>query len=158
VVALAALRGPADKPEGVDVTVRRYRDGKLADSHAKPVSANPGESEEALLRRAAAAVAADMEGGWKQQPAQHYDQQGTLTAVLPITSLDDWVHARERLGSVPGVRSVSLLALSRQEATIEIGYLGNIDQLKTALADSKFDLVRGEEGWRLASTGPGRAP
>ena len=67
--------------------------------------------------------------------ADKADQVGSLTAVLPITDLDDWLHARDRLSKVPAIRKVSLMALSRQEATIEIGYGGSIDQLKAGLAE-----------------------
>ena len=99
-----------------------------------------------------------IESGWKKETLAGYDQQGTLTAVLPITGLDDWVRARERLTAVPAIRKVALVALSRQEATIEIGYAGSIDQLKASLAGISLDLVRGDPLWRLARTGPDRTP
>ena len=156
VVAVAAMRGAPDKPSGVDVTVRRYRGGQLLGSRNASLTANPGESESDLLGRATGAVVAAIETGWKKEPPPGYDQQGTLTAVLPITGLDDWVRARERLAAVPAIRKVALVALSRQEATIEIGYAGSIDQLKASLAGISLDLVRGDPLWRLARTGPDR--
>lgn len=158
VVAVAAMRGAPDKPSGVDVTVRRYRGGQLLDSRNASLAANPGESESDLLGRATGAAVAAIETGWKKEPPPGYDQQGTLTAVLSITGLDDWVRARERLTAVPAIRKIALVALSRQEATIEIGYAGNIDQLKASLAGISLDLVRGDPLWRLARTGPNRMP
>ena len=147
-VALVATRGPADKPTGLDVTVRRYRAGKPVDSHGAALVANPGEGEADLLRRAVAAIAGNIAGGWKNETAQD-DQQGTLTAILPIAGLDDWTRTKERLAAVPAIRRIALVALSRQEATIEIGYGGSIDQLTAGLADSGVDLVRGNPTWRL---------
>lgn len=158
IVALAAMRGPPDRPAGVEVTARRYHAGRLVDSHVEPLAANPGERESDLLRRAASAVAAEIASGWKKEPVPGYDQEGTLTAVLPITGLDDWVRARQRLAAVPAIRKIALMALSRQEATIEIGYVGSIDQLKASLAEVSLELVRGDPLWRLAHTGPGRSP
>jgi hypothetical protein len=95
-----------------------------------------------------------------------------LTAVLPITGLEDWVRVRERLAALPTIRKVGLVALSLQEATIEIEYLGSIDQLKASLAEAKLDLVRGDpqgaspqgaappgaSPWRLARSGAPAAP
>jgi uncharacterized protein DUF2066 len=156
IVALAAPRGPPGAPTGVDVAVRRYRGGQLVDSRVVPVSANPGENEGDLLRRTARTVMAGIAGGGKKDAAG-YDQQGTLTAVLPIDGLDDWVRARERMAGVPAIRKVSLMALSRQEATIEIGYVGTIDQLKSNLAGVDLDLTPGGPAWHLARTGAGRA-
>jgi hypothetical protein len=158
IAALAATRGPPDRPTGLDVTVRRYRAGRLVDSHAEKLTANPGESESALLRRAVAAIVSDIGSGWKNEAVPHYDQEGSLTAILSITDLDDWVRARERLVAVPAIRKVALMTLSRQEATIEIGYGGSIDQLKASLAEISLDLVRGDKLWRLARTGPALRP
>ena len=158
IVALAALRGPPDRPAGLDATVRRYRAGRPSDSHAEKLTANPGETESDLLRRGVAAIVSDIASGWKNEAVPHYDQEGSLTAVLPITGLDDWVRARDRLAGVPAIRKIALVALSRQEATIEIGYGGNIDQLKASLAEISLDLVRGDPLWRLARTGPARTP
>jgi hypothetical protein len=158
IVVIVAMRGPPDRPAGLDATVRRYRAGRPVDSHAEAIVANPGESESDLLRRAVAAIVSDIASGWKDEPAAHYDQEGSLTAVLPITGLDDWVRARERLSAVPAIRKIALVTLSRQEATIEIGYVGRIDQLTASLAEINLDLVRGDPLWRLARTGPARTP
>ena len=153
IVALAAPRGPGDKPSGLDILVRRYRAGRLLDTHPESLAANPGEAADAFFGRAVVAVATGIESGWKKEPVPHYDQQGSLTAVLPISGLDDWVKVRDRLAGVPTIRKVSLVALSRQEATIEIDYLGNIDQLKASLAGVSLDLVKGDPNWRLARSG-----
>ena len=111
-----------------------------------------------MLRRAATTIAAGIESGWKKAALNGYDQQGVLTAVLPIGGLDDWVRAHQLLAGVPVVRKVSLMALSRQEATIEIGYVGTIDQLKANLAGIGLDLMPGDPVWRLARTGSDRVP
>ena len=144
-------------PAGVDVTLRRYHAGRLIDSHVAPLDANPGESESDLLRRAVTSVASQIESGWKKGPVPGYDQEGTLTAILPIAGLYDWVRAHDRLAGVPTIRKIALVALSRQEATIEIGYAGSIDQLKASLAGINLELVHGDPLWRLARTGPGAA-
>src|SRR5439155_23194043 len=103
--------------------------------------ANPGEAPNASSVRAVAPIAADIEGGWKKGPVPGYDQQGSLTAILPITGLDDWVRVRERLAALPAIRKVALVTLTLQEATIEIEYLGSVDQLKTSLGEAHLDLV-----------------
>ena len=152
IVALAVPRGlpgnptasPAGLAAGLDITVRRYRAGQPVDDHSDAVTANPGERPEQLFRRAVGVIAADIESGWKKAALPGYDQQGSLTAVLPITGLDDWVRVRDRLAALPAIRKIGLVALSLQEATIEIDYLGSVDQLKASLAEAKFDLTRGD--------------
>ena len=120
------------------------------------LTAKSGEATGDFLHRAVVAVTANLNSGWKKEAAPRYDQQGSLTAALPIDGLDDWVKLRERLAGVSTIRKVALVALSRQEAMIEIEYLGNIDQLKASLAGLSLDLVQGDPVWRLArSTAPG---
>ena len=156
IVAFATMRGPPDRPTGLDVAVRRYRAGQAVDSHAEKLTANPGESESDLLRRGAAAIVADIGNGWKNEASALNDQVGSLTAILPIADLDDWLRARDRLSKVSAIRKIALMALSRQEATIEIGYGGSIDQLRAGLAEISLDLVRGDPLWRLARGEPAR--
>jgi hypothetical protein len=154
-VALAVPRGPPGSPAGLDVTVRHYRAGQAVDDHSDSVTANPGERRDQFFGRAAGVIAADIESGWKKAGLPGYDQQGSLTAVLPITGLEDWVRVRERLAALPAIRKVGLVALSLQEATIEIEYLGSIDQLKASLAEAKLDLIRGDpQGASPQSTSP----
>jgi hypothetical protein len=155
-VAVAAPQGPPAAPSGLTVTVRDYRAGRLVATRNDKLSANPGESADALLRRAAAGVAGDVESGLETPPAAAGGPPDTLIAVLPIDSLDDWVHVRARLDGVPQIKKLALVALSRQQATVEIDYVGGLDQLKGGLAQISLNLVGGDKLWRLAhnATGP----
>jgi hypothetical protein len=148
-VMLAADRPPGSKP-GLDITVKRYRAGQFVDVHSDSIDANPGEQPDDLFRRAADTVAADLANGWKNARPAFGDQPATITVVAAISSLDDWLKLRGQLASLPSVRKVDVKSLSRQEATVEISYLGAIDQLKASLAAGKLDLAGGDPTWRLA--------
>jgi hypothetical protein len=73
--------------------------------------------------------------------------------VAAISGLDDWIKLRDRLAKISSVRKIDVKALSRQEATIEIQYVGGLDQLKASLGAAKLDLQGGDPTWRLARTG-----
>ena len=51
------------------------------------------------------------------------------------------------------VRKVDLLSLSRQEAKIQIRYVGSADQLKSSLAEVDLGLGGGDPVWRLQISG-----
>ncbi|HEX2151193.1 MAG TPA: DUF2066 domain-containing protein [Stellaceae bacterium] len=161
VVAFAVMQGSAEHPTGVEVRLRRYRGGRLVDSRGEALAATAGEGPGELLRRAVAVVAPDIGGSIRQAepPADAVrEPEKTLTAVLPIDSLEDWLRAQERLQAVPAIRKVTVAALSRQEATIAIDYTGTIEQLKSELAKISLDLVQRESRWRLARSTAGGAP
>ena len=157
VVALAAARRQGDKLAGLDVTVKRYRFGHLTDTQGSSFEAGPGESEADLLRRAADAVAAEIESGAKRNAGARSDQPASLAVSVPITSLGEWVQVRDRLASVSVIRKIDLLSLSRQEARIEVKYVGSQDQLKSSLAEVNLDLGGGDPIWRIQSSGAASA-
>jgi hypothetical protein len=147
-VVLAAKR-IGDKP-GLDITARRYRAGQFVDVHFDAIDANPDEADIDLCRRAADLIYTDIATGWKNAKTNLADQQGSVVVVVPITSLDDWIKLRGRLTAVPSVRKLDVRSLSRQEATVEIQYVGSMDQLKANLAATKLGLEGGDPTWRLA--------
>jgi hypothetical protein len=160
IVAVAVLRGSSDRPSGLDVRLRRFRDGRLVDTSSEGYAATPGESTADLLRRAVAAIAPDIVvSRVSEAPSSAAREQNqTLTAVLPIDSLEDWLRARERLQSVPAIRNITVSALSRQEATVAIDYTGTFEQLKSELAKISLGLVRRESQWQLARDVAGGTP
>ena len=145
IVALASAKRQGDRLVGLDMSIKWYRSGRLADAQANFVDALPGESEGDLLRRAADAVAAGVAGGARKNPGQ----QAILAASVPISSLSDWVMVRDRLVSAAAVRRVDLLSLSRQEAKIQIRYVGSAEQLKSSLAEVDLGLGGADPVWQL---------
>ena len=149
VVALATARRQGDKLAGLDVAVKRYRYGHLVDTQANSFDADPAESEAGFLSRAADSVAAEIESGAKRSAGAPSDQPASLAVTVPITSLGEWVQMRNRLASVSAIRKIDLLSLSRQEARIEVKYVGSQDQLKSSLAEVNLDLGGGDPTWRI---------
>jgi Uncharacterized protein conserved in bacteria (DUF2066) len=150
IVALATPRREAENVTGLDLSIKRYRSGHLLDSQSTTVDSTSGESESDLLKRAVDTVATLIA---KKNTTPRSDQQATLAATVPLTSLGDWVQVRNRLASVPAVRKVDLLSLTRQEARIQLRYIGSPDQLKSGLAEVDLDLVGGDPAWRLQPSG-----
>ena len=100
---------------------------------------------------------AEIESGAKRNAGAHSDQPASLAVTVPITSLGEWVQVRGRLASVSAIRKIDLLSLSRQEARIEVKYVGSQDQLKSSLAEVNLDLGGGDPIWRIQSSGAASA-
>jgi len=153
VVVLATSRRQGGKLAGLDVSVKRYRSGRLVDAQGSSFESGPGESEADLLKRAAGSTSADIESGIKRSAGTRPDQPASLAATIPINSLGEWVQLRNRLASISSIRKIDLLSLSRQEAKIEVKYVGTQDQLKSSLAEVSLDLGGGDPVWRIQPTG-----
>ena len=154
VLVLLASERRGDK-SGLDVTARRYRDGQLVDTHTDAIDANPGEKNSDLFHRAVDTIAADIVNGWKaaKEPS---GPLSSIVVVLPITGLDDWIRERDQLTGLTGIRRLDVQSLSRQEATIGLQYVGDLDQLKSNLATIGLALQGGDPTWRLARSGGDR--
>jgi Uncharacterized protein conserved in bacteria (DUF2066) len=145
-VAAATTHRQGDKLSSLDISLKRYRLGQLTNSQTTSITINPGESNTDFMNRAVAAVAADIEHGIPPSS----NKEASLDAIVPIASLGDWVAMQQRLAAVPEIHKVDLLSLSRQQAKIEIKYVGSADQLKSSLAGADLDLGGGDPEWRLS--------
>jgi Uncharacterized protein conserved in bacteria (DUF2066) len=153
IVALATARREGDKLVGLDLSIKRYRSGRLADTHGTTLDTNPGEDEADFLKRAADTIASEIASSSKKSPGPHSDEQASLAASVPIGSIGEWVRVRDRLASVPAIRKVDLLSLNRHEAKIQIKYVGSSDQLRSSLAEVDLGLGGTDPIWRLQLSG-----
>jgi len=153
IVALATARREGDKLVGLDLSIKRYRSGRLADTHGTTLDTNPGEDEADFLKRAADTIAGVIASSSKKSPGPHSDEQASLAASVPIGSIGEWVRVRDRLASVPAIRKVDLLSLNRHEAKIQIKYVGSSDQLRSSLAEVDLGLDGTDPIWRLQLSG-----
>lgn len=76
----------------------------------------------------------------------------SLTATIPVDSLEDWIKLKSLLAGLPPIKKVDVKSLSRQEATVDIQYAGTLDDLKSSLATIRLDLEGSDPTWRLART------
>ena len=153
IVALATARRAGDKVVGLDLSIKRYRSGHLADTHGTTLDANPGENADDFLKRAADTIAREIASSSKKSAGPSSDQQASLGASVAIGSIGEWVRVRDRLASVPAIRKVDLLSLNRHEAKIQIKYVGSSEQLRSSLAEVDLGLDGTDPIWRLQLSG-----
>jgi Uncharacterized protein conserved in bacteria (DUF2066) len=147
IAALATAQRQGDNLAGLAVTVKRYRHGQLVGSQSESFSIHPGESEGDFIARAVDGTAQAIESG--ANAAVGSGPPTSLTAIVPISGLGEWLEVRNRLAAVPSVHEVDLLSLNRQQARIEIIYSGTPDQLKSSLADADLDLGGSDPAWQV---------
>ena len=94
-------------------------------------------------------VAVDQEEQWKRQTRLTFDADTFLSALVPLSSLGDWLTVRQRLGASAMVRSIKLQGISRQDAQVVINYLGDTDSLVVSLAQRDLDLALIDGFWML---------
>jgi hypothetical protein len=137
----------------IQTTAARYGAGFSDQSWVGSVRAEPNESDDDLFARAIAAVVADVLEAWKKATALHSAEQATLVAVVPITTLRDWVVVRDRLQGIPAIQRANLISLSQDGARVEIRYVGDPAQLQLVLSQRDLVLGGNEPDWTLTAKG-----
>ena len=149
---LLATAQVSGSPATIDFEARRLlgsESGTVADQMAQ------GEDEDlqSALGRAADRIAASYQESWKQENVLRFGSQSDLVADVPIGSLNEWMEIRNRLSSVPQVRDIEIVYLSRGASRVRLIYLGNTESLTRVLAQRDLSLqppARGNWTLRLA--------
>ncbi len=133
----------------LEVFVTRY--GSTLDDHtvSEVFLSVEGESFEGLMRRAALELTLRVEDNWKMDNLLQVGQRSVVAATVRIGGLKDWLQVRKLLDGVAVINSVELVLLSRDEARINIHYIGAPEQLALALEQKDISLLREGDEWIL---------
>lgn len=111
---------------------------------------NDNETVSGLLSRAALELTAIVEDNWKRDNILQFSRSGTISAVIPIAKLKDWLDIRARLANVAVVRRTEMVLLSQGEVRINVHYIGETEQLALALEQADLKLTNEGGIWLLA--------
>ncbi len=134
----------------LDLVLRRYGPGGPGEAwreRLESLDATPA----ALFAQAVERAAAIVQDAWKRQNMVNFGQEQTLAVTAPIERLADWVELDRRLGDIATVRRVNLLYLSRDEARLDLVFVGDRAQLDRALTQQDLSLAPADapDAWVL---------
>jgi hypothetical protein len=143
-IVVAVVEG--DKDSGpLSVGGMRYDTQTGARSEIAKVPVQDGGQ----LADAAKKMHAALEEQWRGVAVVRRDAQDAIDVFVPIRTLGDWVQVRQRLGSVPAVKSVSVRQLEADRADLHLEYFGTPDELQRVLAQAGLTLDKDADKWRL---------
>ncbi|MGE0652499.1 MAG: DUF2066 domain-containing protein [Alphaproteobacteria bacterium] len=147
-VARAGMR----QPEGamvqsgsgpwLQVVLTRIGVAPLEQTHVEAFYPEAGEAMEALLLRAAQAIAAQVQEEWKRNNRLRFDTGDELNVDVPLSSLAQWLEIKAKLETVPFIRRTNLTFLSRKGARLRLNFIGDEEQLRLALIQNDLVLER----------------
>jgi Uncharacterized protein conserved in bacteria (DUF2066) len=157
-VALAVINSGESPLSGpsLTVTTQRYGPGGQTSPLLETFDATPEESVDDLLNRAAATVHADLQARWKQETVAATMEPAVIGVEVPITTLSDWLSVRNRLQNQQMVKEIDLVTLTREEARVNLHYVGEVSKLAEALQQDGLNLVQDGERWTLLPPDAGR--
>jgi hypothetical protein len=129
-------------------------DGRTA---VRSFSYAEGETDEAVIERAAMQVAVQIEEDWKQENLIQFNNQSSLIAEVALADLRQWIELRRKLQGIAFLQNWQLVAMSRRSASVRLTYYGDPEQLRIALAQRDLILERGAVDWVLRDSRQARA-
>lgn len=157
IVAAAATRLlPGAAVPTLEVQVSRHGSGAARRSQFR---FQPAQEEDlaSVLKRAVAEVAQHLENAWKEANLLKFGDEAVAAVRIPVAGLADWLVVRKKLAGVAVVERLEVVLLSRDEVRVNIHYIGETEQLATALAQADLRLAPEGDEWVLQpAPAPGR--
>lgn len=155
-IAVAGEAIRSGEAPGVQVFLSRRGSVNPATPSVLPFTPNPKESLDAMLLRAAQDVAGLIEDQWKSDTMVQHGSSGVLAVVVPVKGLADWLAVRKKLGAVPSIRETEMVLISKDEVRINLNFLGEVEQLRVAVAQVDLNLAEEHDTWTLRLADGGR--
>ena len=114
------------------------------------------ESFNEILLRGANEIAKSIQETWKKDNVLKFGLENVMRISIPLSELRDWIEIRRKLSHMAVIKNVNIISLSLHKAELNIDYLGETDQLVTALKQKNLQLSYGLEGWLLQTTSSSR--
>ena len=148
-VPFASLRSSSEGAPVLEVRVTEYVQGNTRHVFSMQIKAKKMESVGPLLRRSANIVISKIEELWKAENLLKFENLGVVTATFSVNNLSEWVDAKRRLVKVAVIEKVEPVILSRRKVLLNIHFIGELEQLKLALAQSDLNLTEKGNTWVL---------
>jgi Uncharacterized protein conserved in bacteria (DUF2066) len=118
-----------------------------------------GEDNDALMQRAAVETTRGIEERWKSEQLLQFGREAALTVSVSFDDVAQWVAIRRRLADLALIRRSDIVSLTRHQAILTLGYIGDDGQLRVALAQRDLELLPADAGsgaagaqWQLKLT------
>ena len=146
-VALAVETGANPGKPRLGISLWRYVPLTNTLNSAGRLRITEGADREAIFIAGATAVARRIEKNWKKEnQAIIGGEPKTVRVLVPIESLSQWTEIRQRVSEVRVVKSAQVVQLTRQQAELELKYVGDIDRLRAGLAQRNIAMIERPEG------------
>ena len=152
VAVTASLMGSIGA-ESVRISVYFTRTGE---EKVISVPATGAQTWDDLFYAGAAEAWAEIEDQWKRDNMLRFDVTGQITALVPLTALQDWLTVRDRLEDVPSIDRYELQAITTDRAQVTLYFLGDLDQLSLAMAQSDLAFAQQDGAWMIEDRASGR--
>lgn len=136
--------------KGIQVSMTHIKpDGRAPKSSTYPRQGT--EDDTILAARAASQISDTLQEDWKRTTSVDFGAQTSVEVNIPFNNLGDWVAIRRTLDATRLIQKMQVEEMNSSVARVRLDYVGKLEQLQTALAQTNFYLVADDKGnWTLS--------
>jgi hypothetical protein len=135
----------------LDISGSRYGLSGLIDSFTDQVSVT-GSALDTLYDAGVGRAQAKLQDSLRKENLVVSGVEQRLAVTVPIESYAYWIDIRKRLAAVPTLKRAELRSLSTKSASLDLVYVGDEAQLRTALGERRMALASDGDQRVLIST------
>lgn len=139
---------PANRNANVEVQMLSYGPDRY-EPISIAFSGSAAEGTEPFLAAIAELMIADISRQWKVATIQRFAVENELTALIPLTGLQDWLDISRQINRVHLVKRQTLKALTVRDALITVTHGGEAALLQDALGRAGLNMKQQPDGFWL---------
>ncbi|MBT4889152.1 MAG: DUF2066 domain-containing protein [Rhodospirillales bacterium] len=152
-VVHASLRLSADGDMNIlDINITRYGAGGNGKTQTMTLSQPATESVSQLLARGVGDAGRFVEDSWKRDNLMAYGDRGVIAVSVPFSDLKTWLSIQKRIENIAIIEHVDVILLSRDEARLNLHFMGSSRQLELAMEQTSLKLRQNEGVWYINPT------
>jgi len=140
------------------VTLTRSSDPIPVEARSVSYAQADGETLDAMLKRVTHASVRRIDNLWKLRNLISNTGAGVMAITIPITGLKDWLEVHDQLSKVGIIRKSDVVLLSRDQVRVNIHFVGDAEQLTTALEQVNLSLQQENGEWIVMPIGVFQPP
>ena len=142
------------KPDLLLSVIKRRISRNNSEINAMSYRADPQETRDLLLARAARDIIASLQHKKTEEISTVQTVRGgernKIMMLASISTLGTWTSLRSKLSALPMVDRLELLAVSPKQVDMILHYRGAPDSLARAITANKIRLIQGKDYWTVS--------
>jgi len=133
----------------LNINIPRYGAGGNGNTQTMTLSAPVSDAVAQLLARGVGDTGRFIEDSWKRDNLVAYGERGVLAVSVPFSDLKNWLSIQKRIESIALIERTDMILLSRDEARLNLHFMGNIRQLELAMEQTSLKLSQNQGVWYI---------
>jgi hypothetical protein len=136
----------------LEIILTKFNTDQVEETVIDVIKGEPTDDLLALLNMGVKKAVSSISNSWKEENIITSGLLLRVPVLVPINDFRKWISLRSRLDEIGILKHVSIVRISKDEASLMLRVTGNIRQLRNALRPENISLLKGPQDWILSDS------